>query len=280
MADPLLFTIGLSVVLLLGALFICRSGLSVNEKINSILVILSLFCLVSIVNAAKHSGGISSNLPDPHKNLAGPPNFNYNIPYTLPALDTSRDFLTKSLKGWDPETSLAYQFGFLFSERKVGKTTSIKEYAKELQQKQIPAIYISINNTKTDIPKFLDQHRLSNLNTFDEIVDKFNKDEKKVPNIFIDNIENAFLTEKTGDEYSCPLCEYFKALFDKKQVNIFFVSNHSETRDLLKAGKVVEFSQTYLPNQMRALIKECLFMNSMTQLLKMLMITCWKGSTL
>lgn len=237
MADPLLFTIGLSVVLLLGALFICKSALSVNEKINSILVILSLFCLVSIVNAAKHKNEPPIyNGKELQRNFSGPPNFNYNIQYTLPALETSRDFINKTLKGWDPETSPTYQFGFLFSERKVGKTTSIKEYAKELQQQSIPAIYFSINNTNTDISRFLVQHRLPNLNAFDEIVEKFNKD-KKIPNIFIDNIENAFLTEKNNEEYSCPLCEYFKALFDKKQVNIFFVSNNSETRDSLKAGK-------------------------------------------
>jgi len=243
MADPLLFTIGLSVVLLLGALFICKSALSVNEKINSILVILALFCLVSIVNAAKHKKeGTPYHGNQLQKNCTGPPNFNYNIQYTLPALETSRDFVTKSLKGWDPETASSYQFAFLFSERKVGKTTSIKEYAKELQQLEIPTIYLSINNSNTNISQFLMQYCLPNLNTFDEIVEKSNKG-KKVPSVFIDNIENAFI--ESNGEYSCPLCEYFKALFDQKQVNIFFISNNAETKDLLKADESFNKRMTF-----------------------------------
>ena len=186
MGFTLLFTIGLSVILLLGAIFICKSDLPTNDKIVSIIAILSLFCLVSIVNEAKKGSPqeIKFNIADLHKSFSTLPEPISGLDYALPMVEVAREFVIKSLGGWNPEVSKAYQYGFVQTEPRVGKTLGFKEYTRDLHSRKIPALYIDIKDSNTGIQQFLEQLKIPSLNVLDDIVEKLNKEEK-VPNIFV-----------------------------------------------------------------------------------------------
>lgn len=237
MGFTLLFTIGLSVILLLGAFFICKSDLPTNDKIVSIIAILSLFCLVSIVNEAKKGSPqeIKFNIGDLKKSFSALPEPISGFDYALPMVEVAREFVTKSLGGWNPEVSKAYQYGFVQTEPRGGKTLGFKEYTRDLHSRGVPALYIDIKDSNTGIQQFLEQLKIPSLNVLDDIVEKLNKD-GKVPNIFVDNIQNAFTAEnKLTNDLQCSVCEYFKSLFDNKHVNVILISSHPLTRDHLRS---------------------------------------------
>src|SRR5690348_4445196 len=131
MAFSLVFTIGLSVVLLLGALFISKSGLPPNDKIVSIIAILALFSLVSIVNEVKKTSPqeVTYNVASFQKSFSTLPDLTSDPDSTTPILEGAKEFAIKSLGGWDPELQTkTLQFAFVQSDHRVGKTLGFKEY--------------------------------------------------------------------------------------------------------------------------------------------------------
>jgi len=70
--------------------------------------------------------------------------------------------------------------------------------------------------------------KIADLNAFDVAVDKFNKG-GKTPVVIIDNVENAFTTSiKQGENSNSPICEYFRLLYENKNVHVIFASNSFE----------------------------------------------------
>jgi len=237
MAFALIFIIVLSIILLIGAFLIWKSDLPDHDKIVSIIAILALFSLVSIVNEAKKSNYEESKIgvAEFEKNFYTAPEVDVNVEYRLPILNDFRDIIVQSLEGWDPEKLDSYQFAFLFAEGRVGKTLSTQEYVKYLQNKRIPALYVDIKQPNTNVFQFAGLLKLANLQVLEEVVERFNQN-GRVPNIFVDDIQNAFV--KDSETFPCSVCEFLKTLYDNKKVNIILISNDINAREILQSSKL------------------------------------------
>lgn len=249
MTFALIFIIVLSIILLIGAFLIWKSDLPPNDKIVSIIAILALFSLVSIVNEAKKSTYEDTKLSvaEFERLFFVPPDVDLNRVYRLPILDDFKTVVPDTLGGWSAEDPNVYLFGLVYSDRKVGKTLAFKEYAKILQGNRVPTLYIQIKNPNTNIFQFAGSMKLSDLSVLDEVIQRFNSN-GRIPNIFIDNIENAFNFEITNEKsFPCSVCEYMKFLYDNKKVNIVFISNNSIVKDMLQSGTYLPFSDYFTP---------------------------------
>jgi len=238
MAFALIFIVVLSIILLIGAFLIWKSDLPPNDKIVSIIAILALFSLVSIVNEAKKSSyeDIKLSVAEFERLFFVPPDVDLNRIYRLPILDDFKTIVVESLGGFNAENPDVYQFGLVYSDRKVGKTLAFKEYSKVLQGNRIPTLYVQIKSPNTNIFQFAGTLKLSDLNVLDEVIQRFNAN-GRIPNIFIDNIENAFTFDITNDKgFPCSVCEYMKFLYDNKKVNIFFITNSAVVKNVLQSG--------------------------------------------
>jgi len=236
----LIFIIVLSIILIIGSLLIWKSDLPANDKIVSIIAILAVFSLVSIVNEAKKTTYIDTKLSvaEFERLFFVPPEVDLTRIYRLPILDDFRTVVSDTLGGWKAEDPNVYLFGLVHSERKVGKTLAFKEYAKILQGNRVPTLYVQIKSPNTNIFQFAGTLKLADLSVLDEVIQRFNAN-GRVPNIFIDNIENAFNFEITNDKsFPCSVCDYMKSLYDNKKVNIIFISNSSIVKDMLQSGKI------------------------------------------
>lgn len=239
MTFALIFIIVLSIILLIGAFLIWKSDLPPNDKIVSIIAILALFSLVSIVNEAKKSTYEDTKLSvaEFERLFFVPPDVDLNRVYRLPILDDFKNVVPETLGGWNAEDPNVYLFGLVYSDRKVGKTLAFKEYAKILQGNRVPTLYIQIKNPNTNIFQFAGSMKLSDLSVLDEVIQRFNAN-GRIPNIFIDNIENAFNFEITNEKsFPCSVCEYMKFLYDNKKVNIVLISNNSIVKDMLQSAE-------------------------------------------
>jgi len=239
MAFALIFIIVLSVILLIGAFLIWKSDLPPNDKIVSVIAILALFALVSIVNEAKKGSyeDIKLSVAEFERNFFIPPELDLNRVYRLPILDDFKSIVTDTVEGWNAEDPSSYQFGLIYSDRKVGKTLAFKEYAKQLQGNRVPTLYVQIKSPNTNIFQFAGTLKLSGLNVLDDVIQRFN-DNDRIPNIFVDNIENAFSLDINSEQtFPCSVCDYMKLLYDNKKVNIFFITNSSVVKDMLQSNE-------------------------------------------
>jgi len=237
MTFALIFIIVLSIILLIGAFLIWKSDLPPNDKIVAIIAILAVFSLVSIVNEAKKSTYVDTKLSvaEFERLFFTPPELDLNRVYRLPILDDFKTIVSDTLGGWKAEDPNVYLFGLVYSDRQVGKTLAFKEYAKILQGNRVPTLYLQIKSPNTNIFQFASTLQLSDLHVLDEVIQRFNAN-GRIPNIFIDNIENAFNFEITNDKsFPCSVCEYMKFLYDNKKVNIIFISNNPVVKDMLQS---------------------------------------------
>ena len=219
MAFALIFIIVLSVILLIGAFLIWKSDLPPNDKIVSVIAILALFALVSIVNEAKKGSyeDIKLSVAEFERNFFIPPELDLNRVYRLPILDDFKGIVTDSVEGWNAEDPSSYQFGLIYSDRKVGKTLAFKEYAKQLQGNRVPTLYVQIKSPNTNIFQFAGTLKLSGLNVLDDVIQRFN-DNDRIPNIFVDNIENAFSLDINSEQvFPCSVCDYMQLLYNSKE---------------------------------------------------------------
>lgn len=255
MTFALIFIIVLSIILLIGAFLIWKSDLPPNDKIVSIIAILALFSLVSIVNEAKKSTYEETKISvaEFERHFFVPPDLELNRIYRLPILDDFKSIIVESLGGWNAEDPNSYEFGLVHSDRKVGKTLTFKEYAKYLQGIRIPSLYVQLKTPNTNIFQFAAALRLSSLSVLDEVVERFNLN-GRVPNIFIDNIENAFALEAaTETGFPCSVCEYMKSLYDDRKVNVFFITNNSVVKDLLESNEAYNKRMTFFDFKERSI---------------------------
>ena len=235
MTFALLFLIVLSLILLVGAYLIWKSDLPDNDKIISIIAILALFALVSIVNEAKKSSqeDVKYNLVELEKSFFTPRTPEIEFIYRLPLLNDFEDWLKSSLSYYNLETSDAYLFGLMVGGLRNGKTLAFQEYAKLLQQKKIPTLYIDIKDKNANIFNLLGYLKLANINLLEEVIDRFNEN-KKIPCIFVDNIHNGFAhIVKDYESTACAICEYLKILYDAKKVNIIMITDRYEVEQKL-----------------------------------------------
>jgi hypothetical protein len=234
MAFAILFLIVLSIVLVVGSILIWKSKLPERDKMISVIGILSVFCLVSIFNEARRSssGVVRVTVGDFEKVWQHSTPVDHALEYKLPILEDSRQFILNSFPNkWNPEDSKSsYQFAFLYSEAKVGKTFAAQKYHEYLQKKSIPSFYINIKHPNTDPTQLALQLRISTLSDIDDVVEKSNRN-GQVPVIFVDNIQNAFVKETSG--FPCQICAFFKGLYDSRKVNILLISSDSRARETL-----------------------------------------------
>ena len=243
MTFALLFLIILSLILLVGAYLIWKSDLSDNDKIISIIAILALFALVSIVNEAKKSsqgGDVKYNLVELEKSFLIPRAPEIEYKYRLPLLNDFEEWIKSNLLDYNLENSETFLFGLLIGESKNGKTLAFQEYAKLLQQKKIPTLYIDIKDTNANIFNLLGYLKLANINLLEEVIDRFNEN-KKIPCIFVDNIHNGFAhVVKDYESTACAICEYLKILYDAKKVNIIMITDRYEVEHKLLSSNFMD----------------------------------------
>jgi len=248
MAFALLFTIVLAVVLLAGAIIIGKSSLPANEKLTSLIVIMGLFALVSIVNEVKRASVVkpTSNIiktVDFQKGFFKHPVVSSGNEFKLPPLDDPRDLVNETLGDWDPSKLTNLQLAFLYSDRKEESSYAFREYASNLQNEGIPALYVPINFPDYSLLDLASTLRIPSVDSLDETIKKFNQ-EGKVANIFIDNAHNAFTYDETlGNGFVCSICRYLVSLYDTHKVNVVLISNDAEAREYLRSGKIIIFNE-------------------------------------
>lgn len=244
----LAFTIGLGVLILIGSVIIWKSGLPVNEKLASLLVILGLFALVSIVSEAKRST-LQIQRPTVVPTVKKP-QVTYNFErtfYTAPTIDISPDYklphildaadlVDYALGGWNPVNSSSHPLIFLYSNLDSGVSLAFKEYTRLLQQQQLPTLYLQLSHPEYTALDLSNTLKVSSLDALEELVKKFNE-ENKVPSIFIDDAHNGLLyDEGIGNGVECPICRFFVSLYDNYTINIVLISNDAQAREFLRSG--------------------------------------------
>ena len=239
MVFALYFTIGLAVVLILGAVIIWKSDLPSNQKLTSLLIIMALFAAVSIVNEAKRvkplPGAIKTSNFD--KIFYTPPTIDSLRDYRLPRVDEAKNVIHGALKNWDALNPKSTIFTFLHTEKEHGTTLILKEYTTLIQTNNTPIVHVQLKYPSSGLFEFTRAMRVPNVEAIDDTVRKFNH-EGAVPTLFIEDAQNALITDGVlGNGFVSPICKYLVELYDTHKVNIILVSNDAQTKNLLRSGK-------------------------------------------
>ena len=244
---PLYFTIGLAIILILGSLIIWRSSLPENDKLTSLVVIMSLLALVTIVNEYKRPQIIDKQaIPKTTpiiRNITSydkvfytrhPKNAsNFSFPY----IDEPRELVTNSLNNWNPLESHVKVLAFLYSEDGSGTSAAIEDYTNDLKSRKFPVIHLNLEHPSYTVFNFVGALKMENIDDVKDTITKLNSIGSK-PVFFIENIQNAVMTDSVlTNEFTCAFCDYLVSLYDDYQISVILVSNDTRIRNFLQAGK-------------------------------------------
>jgi len=239
MLDPLSFTIGLAVILLCGGIFIGKSTLPDNQKLMSLLLIMTLFALVSIVNEIKKppkKPPVTLKIVDCSKKFLVNPEIDTHTHQSYLHIEDPVELLNNTLSNWDPSRPDTLHLTFLYTENKPEMALAFKEYTRLLHKKKLPALYLDLSAPDYTLRDFMNTLNVPNLESVDVTVQKFNQKDK-YPVIFVNNAENAVTFDETfANSFTCSLCESLVELFENETVQIILASDDILTRDYLKAG--------------------------------------------
>ena len=226
----------LSIVLIVGAFLIWKSDLPENDKIVSIIAILSLFALVSIVNEAKRTSFEDSkfNLAELEKCFFTPKNLDIEYRYQIPLLNDFKEFVSQTLADYNLENPDTMAFLLLEGDHSIGKTLAFKEYVRMLQTDKIPAMYIDLKSVGTNVYQLANYLKLSSLSVLEDMVENFNRN-GKVPTLVLDHFEFVFLENDSSS--TSTLCSYLKELFDSKKINLILITSESDVKLKLRSSK-------------------------------------------
>lgn len=238
MAFALIFLVVLSVILVVGAILIWKSDLPDNDKIISIIAILTLFALVAIVNEAKKTSVSDTkyNIAEFQKSFFTPSNLELGYKYQLPLQTDFKDLITSNLGEFSLENPKSVAFILLEGAPETGKTHAFKEYVRMLQSEKVPALYVDLKTIGSNVLHLANYLKLSGLGVLDEAVEKFNKN-NRIPAIVLDHFEEAFSENESAS--TSPLCIYLRDLFDSKRVNLILITNESDVKLKLRTGNAI-----------------------------------------
>lgn len=240
MIDPLTFTIGVAVVLLGGGIYIGKSALPESQKLMSLLLIMTLFALVSIVNEVKKKPPPQPpvtvvEIVDCTKKFFVNPEHSHE---SFLQIEDPVELLNNTLSHWDPSRPDTLHLTFLYTENKPEIDLGFREYTRLLHKNKQPALYLDLAADDFTLRDFMNSLKVPNLESVDVAIQKFNKRDK-YPVIFVNNAENAVTFDEThANSFTCSLCEYLVDLFENETVHIILASDDILTRDYLKAGTI------------------------------------------
>lgn len=238
----LLFTIGLAVILILGAVIIWKSDLPAKDKLNSLMLIMALFAAVSIVNEVKRSRNIGGRTPlltgDFEKVFYSGSSVTSDAQGALPHLHHDRNLIADSLVEWSPANSSSLSLALLYSEKNSGASSAAKKLTSQLQTDRQPVLYVDLRHPEFTLIDFLAALKVPSTEAVDKAVEKLNS-EGKVPTIIVDNAENALVHDETPiNGLVCHICRYLVTLYDTHKVGVILLTSDARARDLIKSGKI------------------------------------------
>eukprot|EP01016_Furgasonia_blochmanni_P041282 TRINITY_DN5338_c0_g2_i1.p1 TRINITY_DN5338_c0_g2~~TRINITY_DN5338_c0_g2_i1.p1 ORF type:complete len:456 (+),score=88.19 TRINITY_DN5338_c0_g2_i1:65-1432(+) len=229
--SPLLFLIGLSVVLILGALLISRSDLPENDKIFAIICILGLFCVVAIINEAKRGTSpedLKFNPIDFEKHFFSLREQENANAFKLPILKDSPEYLSTILGGIKLD-GVNQVFLLLEGDARSGKSFALREYTLQQQSNGIPVMYIDLHQP-TSLNELSNLLKPQNVHSLEDTIERFNQ-RGKYPTIIVDGIEKGFSSENKLVPHYCSICEVLRDLYDSKKISVVFTTNQQDVKE-------------------------------------------------